>query len=1037
MKNKSVFIYALAILLSISSGLWSPIKAQETKPIINASLVGTVIDADTKEPIEGATIQLEAVTHSVKTDRQGKFQFVTGQKLPFTATISYVGYESQTIVFKTSPAVVELKPKSNGLDEVVVVGYGTQKRKDVIGAVSNVDVKNISKQPVSSFDGQLQGQVSGVQVNAYSGTPGEGIKVRLRGVSSINASNEPLYVIDGLQINSESLTSINLGNKKTSPLADINPADIESIDVLKDASAIAIYGSRGANGVVLVTTKRGKYGVSRPRYQVDYSQGAQWLDKDRLWDLTSGPEHATIVNEVWINSGIDNPALNQNYNNRPFRPTNEVINGVAGRGNPEDQITEDRLGRGLQTAGIKDFTLSVLGGSEVSKYNFAFGYTNQEGVLKPVKFERGNFKINLDNKLNDKLTLSSSNNGTYSFRQQARAGSGQEASYMLAILHHPTYLPLYNSDGKKLRGSIYENVDNLIDLDVTNISTRSIRYLGNQFLEYKIIPGLTLRSSVGLDFNLYNEREYFNNETIIGGAPNPEGYRKDAITYNTIIQNEQLLTYDKSFSKSHINVLLGNTLQFTKRSFNALVGRGFPNNSYQEISAASIRTADQSKSQSNLASVFGRLSYNYDTKYYAEVSLRADGSSKFGPNNRWGYFPALGLAWRLKNEKFLKDNTVISELKLRGSIGLAGNQGGIGDYAWRGLWKGNEVYYDDMTGTPKPATAPTQLSNPDLKWERTLTNNLGLDVGLYNNRIVFDLNAYHKYTSDALLEVRTPRSTGFSSTLVNAGEISNKGIEFNINTVNVDHQDFSWRSSFNIAHNINRAEKLDAPITFEAREYRLTQEGIPLGSWWLYDQLYVDPQTGDAVFDDLNEDGKLTTADRKVMGSLEPKFFGGLTNDFNYKNFSLNVLFTYQYGNKIYDFNKYILEGGGTRDASRSILASQLDYWKKPGDITNTPRLTSVGPNYTIEQNSRYLSDGSYVRLKNITLTYSLPKDITEKLKLSRARIYAQASNLFIWTNYSGVDPESSNESRQNLDGLDTATVPQPIGFQAGINFNF
>lgn len=1005
----------------------------------NVQLLGKIIDGKTKQPLQGATIHIKNTTHEVTSGKDGEFEFITGQRVPVTYIITYVGYETQEVAVNSYGHIdIELKEANVQLDDVVLVGYATQTRKSVVGAITKVKASETKYIPVASFDAQLQGKAAGVQINTFSGTPGESVKVLVRGSTSINASNDPLYVVDGVFVNNNSLATIDLGSKKTSPLADINPADIETIEVLKDASAIAIYGSRGSNGVVLVTTKRGQYNTPKPKFSLDVSAGFQEANAGRLWKLTTGPEHALIVNEQWINSGIDRPSLNQTYENRPFRPVSEVINGVAGRGNPEDQQTYDRLSRVLRTAQIRNVDFGVLGGSDKVRYNIGVGYTNEEGILKPARFERSSAKFNFDIKLAPKVVFSSSNGVYRSFRQQVRGGAGQQAGHLLAALHHPTYLPLYNDDGTPARGSIYENIDNLTNTDVTNISTRSLRYIGNQSVEFDIIPGLKFKTSVGLDYNNYNEREFFNDQTIIGGAPNPPGYRNDVLTTYTVFQNEQLLSYNKTFNLKHaVTVLFGNSIQSTNVSITGAKGQGFPNNSFQQISAASVRTSSQAQSKSTLASFFGRLNYSFSSKYFFEASLRADGSSKFGANNRWGYFPAAGFSWRIKQEPFLQKNNNISELKLRASVGLAGNQNGINDYASRGLWTGNVQYPDNLTSGPKPATAPFQLENPDLKWEKTTTYNAGLDIGLYKSRLIINFDAYYKYTADALLYLPVPGSTGYGSTLANAGEVSNKGFEIGISSVNIKSKDFEWTTDFNLSRNLNKAEKLISPITFEAREYRRTEVGAPLGSFWLYKQLYVDPQTGDAVFDDVNKDGKLTQADRQLMGSLFPDFFGGITNNFSYKGFNLNVLFTYQSGNNVYNFNKYILEGGGTRDASRSILASQLDRWQKPGDITNTPRVTSVGNNYNIEQNSRYLEDGSFIRLKAVTLNYTLPAALTSKAGLSKVNVYILATNLWIATKYTGPDPESSGSAVQNLDGLDTATPPQPTGFQAGVRVTF
>jgi TonB-linked SusC/RagA family outer membrane protein len=1016
------------------------IVASQTQPLVNSTLHGQVIDADTKQGIPGVSIHITGTTHTVQTDKNGKFDFVTGQKFPYTLQISYVGYEKKDVIANGSPIVISLKETQNQLSDVVVVGYGTQTRKSVVGSIAKISAAETKQVPVASFDAQLQGRAAGVQVNTYSGSPGEGVKVQVRGTASINASNEPLYVIDGVFVNNNSLSTLDLGGKRTSPLADINPADIESIEVLKDASAIAIYGSRGANGVILVTTKRGNFNVGKPKYNLEISHGWQKADPDRLWKLTTGPEHAALVNEQWINSGIDKPSLNQTYANRPFRPASEVINGVAGRGNPEDQQTYDRLSRVFRTAQVSDYNFGVQGGSDKIRYNIGAGFTDQEGILKPADFQRGSFKLNLDVKLSDKVSFGSSNGAYRTFRQQVRGGAGQQAGHLLAALHHPTYLPLLNTDGTPARGSIYENIDNLTNTDITNISTTSIRYIGNQFVEVDIIPGLKFKTAVGLDYNIYDEREFFNDQTIIGGAPNPLGYRKDVHTTSTIFQNEQLLTYTKALnSRQNITALLGNSIQSTDVQIAQAVGQGFPNNAFQQISAASVRTADQRRSKSTLASFFGRLNYSLDNRYFLEAVLRADGSSKFGANNRWGYFPGVGASWRVKQESFLENVETISELKFRLSAGSAGNQNGINDYAALGLWSGSAAYPDNLTSGPKPGVAPAQFKNPDLKWEKTTTYNLGVDLGLFKDRIFVNLDAYYKYTTDALLYLPVPQSTGYGSTLANAGEVSNKGVELSITGNIIKSKDFDWTVNFNIARNVNRAEKLVSPITFEAREYRRTEEGAPLGSFWLYKQLYVDPQTGDAIFQhaDGTTGTTVTTADRQLLGNLIPDFFGGLSNSFSYKGFDASLFFSFQSGNKVFNFNRYILEGGGTRDASRSILASQLNRWQKPDDITNTPRVTSVGNNYNIEQNSRYLEDGSFIRLKTASIGYTLPASVTSRAGLGKVRLYALGTNLWITTKYTGADPESSGSSGQNLDGLDTATPPQPRGIQLGANITF
>lgn len=1030
------------ILILLILGVVPFTVSGQQDPGQSSVIEGFVKDSVSGEALAGAIIHIEGSEEGASADDIGWYRIETNHSFPLTLIISYGGYKPQRVNLSSPPSEPLTIAYSTTVDldqKIVVVGYGTRKQKDLIGAVSQINPQETSDVPVASFDAQIQGRAPGVQVNTFSGLPGEGVRVIVRGTASINAGNDPLYVIDGVFVNNNSLSTINLGGKRTSPLADINPADIESIEVLKDASAIAIYGSRGANGVILVTTKRGNYNASKPKISFNASYGWQRADPGRLWKLTTGPQHAELVNEQWINSGLDNPALNQNYENRPFRPVDEVINGVAGRGNPEDQETYDRLSRVFRTATVQNYDLNISGGSKNTRYFLSAGYTDQEGILRPMKFERGSFRFNFDTKLRENITFGSVNGLYRSFRQQVRGGAGQEGGHLLAALHAPTYQPIYNEDGTYARPSLYENIDILTNTDLFDINTTSLRYVGSQYLEAELWKDLKFRTSVGFDYNNYVEREFFSDKTIIGGVQNKGGYKGEGITNLLVFQNEQLLSYRKTIgSQHHLNAILGNSIQSIGYRNLSARGNGFPNNQYQQISSASIRTASQSRSESRLASFFGRVNYDFNEKYFLELALRADGSSKFSKENRWGYFPAVGAAWRLKRETLFSDLYFLSDLKLRASVGQSGNQNNIGDYAAMGLWAGNAAYPDNESSGPSPGTAPSQLANPDLRWETTTTYNAGIDAGFFNNRVLVDFNVYYKYTKDVLLSLPVPQSTGYASILANEGEISNRGVELGIFTTNVKRSDFKWTTAFNFARNKSRAEKLVTPLTFEAREYIRTEQGQELQSFWLYNQLYVDPQTGAAVIEDVNNDGRINAQDRQLMGTLLPKFFGGITNTFSYKNFDLGVFFSYQYGNKVFNFNRYILEGGGTRDGSRSMLASQYeDRWTTPGQNTDTPKVTSVGNNYNLEQNSRYLEDGSFIRLKSLTLGYTLPQRLTSRFKIDKMRVFVQGTNLWILTKYTGPDPESSGSSTPNQQGLDTATPPQPQGVQFGLNLQF
>lgn len=1019
--GSSVFLYAAVLRVS----------AQETTPLINSTLDGVVVDATTKESLAGASLQLQGVTHSTKTNSQGRFQFVTGQRFPYTIIVSYVGYKTRELVADGSPITIELEQDATGLDEVVIVGYGTQRKRDLIGSIAKITAEDIVNIPVAGFDAQLQGTAAGLQANSQSGVPGDAVVVRVRGAASINASADPLYIIDGVFVNNESLSSVDLGGKATSPISDINPSDIESIEVLKDASATAIYGSRGANGVIIITTKRGNYD-QRPSVTFNTLQGVAWADKNRLWKQTTGPEHAELVNEAWVNSGLDNPSLNQTYQNRPFRPVNELINGTPGRGTPEEQETYDRIDDIFKNAHLQNYDLAVQGGGNVTRYYLGTNYTSQGAVLRPAHFRRGSFKVNLDQKVKENFTVGTSNTLTYSHRNQVRAGTGPGTGIFQAALHTPTYQPKNNPDGSPFRQA-FENTDLLLS-DVS-VQTASLRYIGNVYGQVDFAKYFTLRTSWSADYNNYDESEYNTERTLRGAAG---GLGISAITQNSSWINEQTLTYRRTFSDSHnFGALFGNTLQSNILKFTRAQGTGFPNSNYTQISSASVVTADQSWTKVNLASFFARVDYNYQNKYYIEGSLRTDGSSKFGSNNRWGYFPSIGASWRLKEEAFLQDASAISDLKIRASFGILGNQNGINNFAASGLWSGGANYPNAPGGGDQSGTRPSQLANPDLKWEKTRQFDIGVDLAFLNNRLTITADYYNKYTTDLLLPLPIEAISGFSSYYANSGEISNKGVEFSVLSTNINTSKLRWTTQFNFTRNWNKVEQLDFPLVYGSRDMARNEAGYPMYSFWLYKQLYVDPTTGDAVFEDVNEDGNITVADRQILGDANPKFFGGLTNSLSFGAFDLNMLFTYQYGNKVVSFDRILMEGGGTKDGSRSILAYNLNRWQQEGDITDVPRATSVGNNYGIEQSSRFLEDGSFIRLKTLTLGYTLPKSAAAKLGLNGLRVYAVGSNLWLLTNYLGPDPESVHTAEQNARGIDVGTAPQPISFQFGVNLEF
>ena len=998
---------AIVLLLSFTTIT----TAQTTNTVIS----GRVTDEKTKLALPGASVHIKGTTHEIVTDHKGRFTFVTGQKVPVTFIISYLGY--QTKEFYTEKAEgneLALQESISQLNDVVVVGYGTQERRNLVGAVSKVDPAATKIIPEASFDAQLQGKAAGVQINSNIGVPGSDVFIRVRGATSINASNSPLYIIDGVFVNNSSLQNI-AQDRATSPLSDLNPSDIKSIEILKDAVAIAIYGSRGANGVIIVTTKRGNYG-QRSKIDFSASEGFAKAPANRVWKTTTGPEHAMLVNEYNKNMGTP----------LPFRPASEVINGVPGRGLPQEQPTYDRMSYLNRTARLRNYDLSLQGGSEKTRYYIGGGYTKQESIWKPMSFERTSFKVNLDQKISDKVTVGTSNAFSRSYRNQARPANGGNGTLLQASLNIPTYLPIFAADGTPLKWVNFDNIDVLTS--TVNLWSTSLHYISNAYVDVDILKNLKFHSSIGIDYNNYEENEYWDTRTILGVSG---GKGSQSVTSSGTFINEQTLNYTAKISKHSFGVLAGNTIQKTVIKNVAATGTNFPNNSYTQISAAATQTASQFRTENNLVSFFSRVSYDYDKKYYAEFTARADGSSRFGPNKKWGYFPAVGLSWRAKEEPFLKQVSGISNLKLRLSYGATGNQDGIDDFASQGLWTGGFGYSDQLGSPEGPGTAPLQLANLDLHWEKTTQFSAGIDLGLFKDRLNFEFNVYNKYTTDALLRIATPATAGFSSYITNFGEISNKGFELAINSTNITGKNFTWSTDFNVSQNLNKIEKIPADIPFAGRDLIRLQQGQPLYSYWLYKQLYVDPKTGDAVFEDITGDGKISAEDRQIVGSTWPKFFGGLTNTFSYKGIDLAIFFTYSFGNKVWNHNRMLGETGGTLDANRVLLATQLDRWTTPGQVTNTPRLTAE--NYSRQENSRFLEDGSFVRLRSVTAGYTLPKQLTSRFGIEKLRVYVSGSNLLLFTGYKGADPES-NIGMGNIQGYDYGVPPQPRAIQFGLN---
>ncbi|MDR1624387.1 MAG: TonB-dependent receptor [Tannerellaceae bacterium] len=993
------------------------------------TIKGLVVDATTEEPVTGASVILKSTTNGTSTDVNGAFTLQVTKALPVTLSIRLIGYKSQEIdVYDAQePAIIYLSEDLNLLDEVVITGYTSQQRRSVSGSITSLNLsEGIRETAVSGFDQLLQGKVPGVQILSNTGVPGGGTVFRVRGSNSINAGVDPLYIVDGIFISNSNPISTNMGGQtQSNPLSDINPSDIENITVLKDANATAIYGSLGANGVVIITTKRGKQNT-KAKISLSLSHG--WASAIKKFQSTTGPETAILANEAAYNTAIDRG-----------QDLSTITVPIA---NPLSSPTYDRNSDLFRTAALSTYEISAQGGNSNSTYYVGLGYTKQESIVKPSDFERYSGRFNYDNNLTSKLKIGTSINLSQVYRNVSSNDNNPKGVINSAIFVR-SYLPVYNEDGSFARYGSFDNHLALIDhLDNNAVTWRTI---GNLFLEYNLLEELKFRSSWSLDNIDLTENNY--EDTFISAGVSTNGAATSYKAKNSVYTAEQLLTYNKILKEKHaLSVLLGNTINAVQEEYTRASGQGFATNDLKDISVAATKAGSASKAESRLLSFFGKISYTFNNRYTIDGNLRADASSKFGKNKRWGYFPSVGLTWDASQERFIQNINVFDALKFRGSFGYSGNQNGIGSYAALGLWSAGSNYLETA------GTAPSQLANPDLTWETTRQFDLGFDFAILKNAISFSFDYYNKYTYDLLLNVPVPYRSGFTSFLQNYGAVRNSGVELGIQSANINKKDLKWTTEFNISWNKNKIEKLASDITLGAsgRNASILREGYSINSFYLYKQLYVDPKTGNAVYEDVNKDEFITSADRQIVGNALPNYTGGLTNEITYKDFSLNLFVYFQQGNKILSMHDFFLVHGGTQN-NIGFIPRQLERWQKAGDVTDIPRMTTYSGDPTINNgsannyggnvanmSSRYLSDGSFIRLKNLAISYNFPKSVIKSLQLSRLRATASVTNLFTLTKYKGLDPEvNAQSSSQNTYGYDWATVPQPRTIQFTLNAAF
>jgi len=1019
----------------------------------NVPVSGRVTDAK-GEGLPGVTVLVKGTTTGTSTGPDGSFSLSAPENS--TLVFSSIGYKNQElpVTGATSTIAIRMSDDQQSLNEVVVVGYGTQSRQDLSTSVASVGAAALARQPVAGFDQALQGQAPGVQVTTPSGAPGGGINVRIRGSATLSLNGSPLYVVDGVPILPDYRQEVTTNNQRINPLNTINPNDIESIDVLKDGAAAAIYGVRAANGVVVITTKRGKVGQAQVGLAVYF--GRQYLRKKL--DVLNASQFATEYNQILAGGGLA-PA---------FADPSNPVNPDATAPGPYNTDWQDAIYR---PANIQSYQLNVSGGTEKTRYYVSGGYFNQQGININSGYDRYNFKVNLTQELSKRFRLGtnlnmSRSNTNSSVRSEAAGANG--GTVLGALSQIPT-IPVYKPSG------IYgTNPFNQSDNPVGNLQeTRNVavvyQTVGNVFGEFDILPNLRARTNLGID--LRNQGENYFQSTNYPGTSNSDpatkGRAQAASNTQVIWLNENTITWNPTISdKHHLTLLGGESMQESFRNTLGATTQGFSSNIVPNLDAAAAAVGvPYSYADSwSLLSYFGRANYDYDGKYLLQASIRADGTSRFTNKYRFGYFPAVSAAWRVSKEDFFPQNGAVSDLKLRASFGANGNQE-IYTYQ-RFAQYGLGSNYQSTGSAISGGTTQTTIGNNDLHWETTYQYNAGIDIGMFNNRLTLNVDLYNKQTHDLLLSVPIPQSTGAQtlSVLQNLGSIQNRGLEIGLTTTNVEASNggFGWTTSLNVSGNRNLIKDLGqqandkgvvAPRTIidTGTNVNISQAGHPLGSFYGYvsegivqtdaegqglaTQNGARPKAGDIKFKDLNGDGVINGSDQTIIGNPNPKAFAGVTNNFSYKGLELSVFFQGQFGNEIYNQTRAILE---SQSDPNNQTTRVLNHWTPTNTNTDIPRPVRFDPAGNNRFSNRWLEDGSYVRLKNVTLAYTIPAAISKHAALQNLRVYATGQNLITWTHYLGYDPEvSANPFSTTAPGIDYGVYPQSRTYTVGLNATF
>jgi len=1004
------------------------------------TLTGKVTDSSDGSPLPGVNILEKGTNNGTSTDLNGNFSISVGPGA--SLTVSFIGYSAQEVVVGTQTSLqIILQPDNVTLTDVVVIGYGTIEKRDVTGAISSVNNKDFKDQPLVNVAGNLQGKMSGVNITSASGTPGAGLLVSIRGAAN------PLYVVDGVPMLSESNSSIATsfdteGNvvgsgQNISSISDINPNDIESVEVLKDASAAAIYGARAANGVILITTKRGKSGktkfnfnhytgIQQPARKIEFLNSKKFLDliqEARANDLALYNDDNSIFGEDFDSSVLTDPL---NYS--------------------EDGTNTVWLDEVLKNAAIRNYEVSASGGNEKTKFFAGGTYFDQDGIVINSGYRRLSTRLNLDHQATDRVSIgvnfsASNSSNRRSFNDNTYTGIITNA------LGASPLMPVKDEDGNYADYTLYQ-VNWLSDNPVLSANeirawTKSNRLIGSVFGEIKLHENLKFRSSWSADFNGVTDDQFFSPITADASAVGGKAYTSDF--QQTTWLSENIFTFNKSVGKSSINAIAGYTMQETSSRFTSLSGQGFPSVSgLENLSSAALLTKGTGNSTSfGLVSYLGRVNYELDSKYLLSATIRADGSSRFSQNDRYGFFPSVSGGWRLSREAFFGERDWLNELKLRASYGVTGDQE-IGNFQNVSFWQ--PARYVGQSGL-----RPRNIADPNLTWQTNKSINAGIDFELFKGRLSGSVDYFKSNKFNLLSNDIIPATTGFATITRNKGEIENRGWEFSLNSVNVSNDRIRWNTSVNISFIKNEIKDLSNDGLLlnaysDLSPTHILKTGESLGTFWAVKYAGVDPQTGDALFYNVDGDkvpaAEVSTDDAQIAGKAIPDYFGGLNNTLQVGNFDFLIATQFNVGNSIYNLIKatYLNMGWSNEGGLLQVYANNSveveKRWKKPGDKTSVPRASFINQNY-VENSTQFIEDGSFFRIRTLSGGYTFkPK---QGGFFNSLRVYAQVQNLHVFTKYSGFDPEvsSTGSSDQRVSGIDYAAYPQPRTYMIGFNLSF